>query len=355
MKPFARLGIRVAFCLGLLGWSGSHSALLAQNVQVTSANPSSAAQGTINLNVIIGGSGFKKGAQAQWYISGTTNPGGVVVNSTAFNSSSQLTANITVSDTADIASFDVLVYSGGRTGKGTGLFKVTVKGTPTGCTTLETPSAIADTDTSNSNQAFQIQSDTHSYTTSAVDKVTSQIQGVGCGGQQQLFLDTSTSTTRFEYLTLGDPASGSSSPFAGGSRFQVHATIISRCGENSENNGFSFSNMSPAQTLACALSTAFTYGGKNYVLKMNPINWPGSTWIQAACTGTNIQSGACNAWTLSTPASITMPSGNVYQLDVNGRTTQTSAVGNLYQVANGNKTTLIGQYFVALSVALTNP
>jgi hypothetical protein len=355
MKPLARLGITVAFCLCLLGWSGSHSALLAQNVQVTSATPPAAAQGTVNLNVVIGGNGFKKGAQAQWFVSGTTNPGGVLVNSTAFNSSSKLTANITVADTADIASFDVMVYSSGRTGKGTGLFQVTQKGTPTGCTTLEILGAIADTDTSNSNQPFQLQSDTHSYTTSTSEKVTSQIQSVGCGGQEQLFLDTSNSTTRFEYLTLADPASGSSSPFAGGSRFQVHATIISRCGENSENNGFTFSNMSPTQTLACALSTAFTYGGKNYVLKMNPITWPGSTWIQAACTGTNIQSGACNAWTLSTPSSITIPNGTEYQLGLNGRTSQTSAVGNLYQVANGNKTTLIGQYFVALSVAMTNP
>jgi hypothetical protein len=354
MKPLARLGISIAFCLGILGWSGSHSALLAQSVQVTSANPASAAQGTINLNVIIGGSGFKKGAQAQWFISGTTNPGGVVVNSTAFNSSSQLTANITVADTADIASYDIMVYSGGRTGKGTGLFKVTVKGSTTSCTTWETPSAIADTDTSNSNQAFQLQSDTHLYASSASESITSQIQSVGCGGQEQLFLDTSNSTTRFEYMTLGDPASGSSSPFAGGSKLQIHATIISRCGYNSENNGLTFSTLNPRTTLACALSTDFTYGGKNYVLKMNPINWPGSTWIQVACTGTNL-SGACNAWTLSTPASITMPSGNVYQLEVNGRTSQTSAVGNLYQVAKGNKTTLIGQYFVALSVGLTNP
>jgi hypothetical protein len=142
MKPLTRLGISIAFCLGILGWGGSHSALLAQTPQVTSATPPAAAQGTINLNVVIGGSGFKKGAQAQWFISGTTNPGGVIVNSTAFNSSSQLTANITVSDTADIASFDVVVYSGGRTGKGTGLFNVTQKGTPTGCVTMGTPSGF---------------------------------------------------------------------------------------------------------------------------------------------------------------------------------------------------------------------
>ena len=63
-------------------------------IQVTSAVPNNAAQGTVNLDVVVKGNGFKKGAVAQWFVSGTTNPGGVTVNSTAFNSSNQVTANI---------------------------------------------------------------------------------------------------------------------------------------------------------------------------------------------------------------------------------------------------------------------
>lgn len=64
-------------------------------ISVTSATPNSTVQGTTNLNVTIGGKGFQAGAKAQWFISGTTNPGGVTVNSTAFVNSTTLTANIT--------------------------------------------------------------------------------------------------------------------------------------------------------------------------------------------------------------------------------------------------------------------
>jgi uncharacterized delta-60 repeat protein len=98
-------------------------------VQVTAADPMAAQQGTINLNVKVTGKGFKNGARAQWFITGTTNPGGITVNSTAFVSSSELTANITVTDTAAIANFDIAVTNtDGRGGKGTELFAVTAKG-----------------------------------------------------------------------------------------------------------------------------------------------------------------------------------------------------------------------------------
>ena len=96
-----------------------------QSITVTAANPSSAAQGTINLDVTISGSGFKKGALAHFFLTGTTDPGGITVNSTTFNGSSQVTANIDVSSTADIANFDVVVQNtDGRNGKGTELFSV---------------------------------------------------------------------------------------------------------------------------------------------------------------------------------------------------------------------------------------
>jgi len=112
-------------------------------VQVNSTSPSAAPQGTTNLDVTINGNGFKKGATAQWFVTGTTNPGGVTVNSTSFRSSSQLIANITVAGDAAISGFDVQVASAGRTGKGTDLFAVTAKGTPIGCTTSGTPSGFA--------------------------------------------------------------------------------------------------------------------------------------------------------------------------------------------------------------------
>ncbi|HEV2352502.1 MAG TPA: VCBS repeat-containing protein [Terriglobia bacterium] len=141
----------VFFSAFALAWTTASTPLLAQNIQVTSATPPAAAQGTTNLNVVVGGNGFAKGAKAAFYLSGTTNPAGVTVNSTAFNSKSQVTANITISDTATISSFDVVVQNtDGRSGKGTKLFQVTVKGTPTGCTTLGTPSTFTLVTTLNS-------------------------------------------------------------------------------------------------------------------------------------------------------------------------------------------------------------
>src|SRR5437773_4567836 len=109
-------------------------------IQVDSANPTAAPQGTINLDVTISGNGFKKGAKAQWFVTGTTNPGGVTVNSTTFKGSGQLTANITVASDAVISGYDIKVTNtNGRTGKGTDLFAITQKGTPIGCYTMGTP------------------------------------------------------------------------------------------------------------------------------------------------------------------------------------------------------------------------
>jgi hypothetical protein len=117
---------------------------VAGQIQVSSTNPSAAPQGTINLSVTVTGNGFKKGAKAQWFVTGTTDSGGVTVNSTTYKSSSQLTANITVAVDAVQSGFDVVVKNtDGRTGKGTDLFAVTAKGTPIGCTTVGTPTGFS--------------------------------------------------------------------------------------------------------------------------------------------------------------------------------------------------------------------
>jgi len=111
----------------LLSFCGA-TAAQAQQIQVTAATPSSAAQGTVNLNVKVTGKGFKNGASARFFVTATTDTGGVTVNSTTFVSSTELTANITVSDTAALANFDVQVLAAdGRGGKGTELFAVVAK------------------------------------------------------------------------------------------------------------------------------------------------------------------------------------------------------------------------------------
>jgi len=117
---------------------------LSAQIQVDSASPSAAPQGTINLDVVITGNGFKRGAVAQWFVTGTTNPGGVTVNSTTVKGATQLSANITVAANAVISGFDIVVRNAdGRTGKGTDRFSVTQKGTPIGCSTTGTPSGFS--------------------------------------------------------------------------------------------------------------------------------------------------------------------------------------------------------------------
>ncbi len=114
------------------------SPLQAQQIQVTSADPNTAPQATVNLNVLVKGKGFKNGAVAKWQVTGTEDPGGVTVNSTTFVSATELIANITVSETAVISLYDIKVRnSDGRIGKGTELFSVTEKGTgpPQACST----------------------------------------------------------------------------------------------------------------------------------------------------------------------------------------------------------------------------
>jgi hypothetical protein len=102
-------------------------AALAQ-VKVTAATPSSAYQGTYSLDVVVSGSGFNNSAKVQYFVSGTTNPGGITVKKVTFRSSSELVTTIDVADTANLASFDIVVtLDSGRKGKGTTLFSVKVK------------------------------------------------------------------------------------------------------------------------------------------------------------------------------------------------------------------------------------
>src|SRR5947209_3250001 len=101
--------MRLSWTVLSLLFVAAGSSQLAAQIQVTSATPNAAAQGTINLNVAVGGNGFKKGANSKFFLSGTTDTGGITVNSTAFANSNQLTANITLASTADIASFDIVV------------------------------------------------------------------------------------------------------------------------------------------------------------------------------------------------------------------------------------------------------
>jgi hypothetical protein len=122
--------IVAAFVLIALGlpWGGVVPTASAQTLAVSSADPNTGEQGTLNLSVIIKGKGFKNGAKAKFYKTGTTDPAGVNVKSTQYVSSTQLVATIDIADTAALAAFDIQVMNtDGRTGKGTELFSVLAK------------------------------------------------------------------------------------------------------------------------------------------------------------------------------------------------------------------------------------
>jgi hypothetical protein len=91
---------------------------------VSSANPPYGDQGT-TLDVQVLGSGFDASATATWLLNGVANAH-VHTNKTTFVSPTQLTANITIDQSAQIALWDVQVaLVGGKNGVGSDLFAVT--------------------------------------------------------------------------------------------------------------------------------------------------------------------------------------------------------------------------------------
>lgn len=264
-------------------------------ISVTSAIPNSATQGAINLDVTVGGKGFKAGAKAQWFISGTTNPGGVTVNSTTFVNPNTLTANITVSSTAYVGGFDIVVQNAdGRSGKGTELFAVIQNGsgsTIASCS-YNVTSVLYGTDSSS--VPYQYQSDgLGPYTTynKGSNSVSSIIQK-SCSWD----LDTTSSSTRGIVLTLAYPdSSGARPPFVGPQ--EVHGVFHTECSNNPANNNVNFGTMSfVGQTLACPMHFVFAYEAVTYNLALAPPTWSGTSYMQVTCTGAS--GGNCNQWTV---------------------------------------------------------
>ena len=96
-------------------------------VTVKAAAPSSAYQGD-TLDVVVTGSGFDSTAKVQYFVSGTTNPGGITVTAVKVANTGELTTTLVVSSDADLANFDIVVtLDSGRKGKGTSVFSVMAK------------------------------------------------------------------------------------------------------------------------------------------------------------------------------------------------------------------------------------
>ncbi len=92
-------------------------------ITVTSATPDSATRDT-TLDVTIAGSGFGSDAAASWALNGVTDANQVRTNSTHYVNSNKLVANITISSTATIDSWDVIVKSGKKSGIGSDAFAI---------------------------------------------------------------------------------------------------------------------------------------------------------------------------------------------------------------------------------------
>ena len=94
---------------------------------VAATDPNNAPQDT-TLDVVVSGSGFDQGSQAQWATAGVP-AAKVRTNSTRFVNPRELVVNITIEFDADTVLYDVIVTTTtGKKGIGTELFRVRAKG-----------------------------------------------------------------------------------------------------------------------------------------------------------------------------------------------------------------------------------
>jgi hypothetical protein len=103
---------------------------LAQDPVVTAADPPSAEQETIDLEVPITGDNFDKDAEVRFLVTGTENEGGIHVKKVKSLGPGKLKATVDVDADAVVDDFDIEVMSRGRTGKGIELFRVIEKVNP---------------------------------------------------------------------------------------------------------------------------------------------------------------------------------------------------------------------------------
>lgn len=104
----------------------------AQNVSVTSAEPSIGEQDTLALDVRVKGRNFAPGARAEFLLDDDST-GGITVNATTFVDSTEIIANVTIAAGASTTLFDIRVRNtNGRTGRGSDLFQVVEKGANAG-------------------------------------------------------------------------------------------------------------------------------------------------------------------------------------------------------------------------------
>jgi hypothetical protein len=107
----------------------------AQDPIVTAADPPSAEQETYDLDVMVSGDNFGTDSTVDFFVTGTTNPGGIHVKNVKRQGPKTLKVTIDVDADAVLDDFDIQVMSRGRTGKGIELFRVIEKEHPVQDTT----------------------------------------------------------------------------------------------------------------------------------------------------------------------------------------------------------------------------
>jgi len=300
-------------------------------ISVTSGTPNNAPQETTGLNVTVSGSGFEKGAKATWYVTGTTQTGGVTVNSTTFVNSTQLVANITIAADATVSGYDIQVAnSNGRTGVGSDLFTVN-------------PEAVTSTlySTDASGAAVTVQGDnssgTSTYANTPENCSTFDPHNI-CIIMSLLpndwYLRQYSGSGRTVYLTF--TALGNSPNESALDGYYL-AQVATRCFDASNNKlSIPLTILPGTSNNRCSLRVNFTAAdGANYLYIMSPI-YAGTGWSTVACTsGTGTET--CNAWTITpTPGSLG----------------PNPTVANLYK-GSGKKQTLVGTYEMTFNIKLT--
>ena len=125
MYPRRGFFSRLTWGLLLVGLFFFSAPSYAEDPVVDSADPSSTEQGTYDLEVTVVGENFGADSEVDFFVTNTENPGGIKVKNVKRKNPKTLKVTIDVDPDAQTdLDFDIEVRSGGRTGKGTELFRV---------------------------------------------------------------------------------------------------------------------------------------------------------------------------------------------------------------------------------------
>jgi len=313
---------------------GLNARLAAAQVAVNTATPNNAAQGTTALNVTVSGSGFEQGAAATWYVSGTTNTGGVAVNSTTFVNSSTLVANITVANSATTGAYDIAVKnSNGRTGVGSDAFTINP---------MAVTSMVYSTDSSGA--SFTVQGDSSGLSIYDNDPSSCALFDPHniCIIKSLLpndwYLNLSSTSGRSLKVTF-HPVNGSPDESALNG-YYLGSALTTRCFD-SNNNRLDIQFLLPgASFYRCSLRVNFSAAnGSGYAYAMGPA-FSGTGWSTVTCTSGSAQS--CSTWTITpTPGSM-LPNATLANVA-------------MLQEFTKHASPIIGTYVMTFNIVLTRP